>query len=73
MRGAWMVQQLQPQGADNVTRLTLHLGDALGVDAPANSTAFTLCLWFKVTSFRDLSCLLSYAVPENDDVITICK
>ena len=63
-----------PNASDNVTRLAVPFSIALGPSAPANFSSFTLCLWFKVTTFRDLSCLLSYALSaERDDALNICK
>ncbi|KAK8400340.1 hypothetical protein O3P69_003202 [Scylla paramamosain] len=68
----WVVHQLAPHAGDNVTRLAVDLRVALRPDAPTSISSFTLCLWFKVISFRDLSCLLSYALSaENDGAITI--
>uniref|UniRef100_A0A0P4W7P5 Pentraxin (PTX) domain-containing protein n=1 Tax=Scylla olivacea TaxID=85551 RepID=A0A0P4W7P5_SCYOL len=68
----WVVHQLAPHAGDNVTRLAVDLRFALRPDAPTSISSFTLCLWFKVISFRDLSCLLSYALSaENDGAITI--
>ncbi|KAK4307896.1 hypothetical protein Pmani_020374 [Petrolisthes manimaculis] len=74
------VYQLSPRSDDNQTRLTVWLREAIQDEEVisrdptlVNSlSAFTLCLWFRVVTFLDLSCLLSYALSaQDDDVIHI--
>lgn len=73
----WVVYELLSGGGtgDSVTRLSLHLEDSLPLPDPASVLSnFTLCLWFRVTTFLEMSTLLSYALSETlDDVLQFRK
>lgn len=54
---------------DAVTRLSVQLEEeSLSSTEPASIlSTFTLCLWFRVTTFLEMSTLLSYALSETED------
>lgn len=58
---------------DAVTRLSADLADSLTSPDPApRLPTFTLCVWFRVTTFLERSTVLSYALSDTmDDAVRI--
>nr|XP_045623323.1 uncharacterized protein LOC123773576 [Procambarus clarkii] len=71
----WLVYTLSSGGGkgDKVTRMVLSLTEVLGPEAASASLAnFTLCLWFRVSTFLEFSTVVSYAISnESSDSIFI--
>ncbi|XP_037793389.1 neuronal pentraxin-2-like [Penaeus monodon] len=67
----WVVYELSSGGGtgDTLTRLSVQLEEeSLSSPEPASIlSSFTLCLWFRVTTFLEMSTLLSYALSETED------
>lgn len=71
----WVVYELSSGGGrgDAVTRLSADLADSLTSPDPApRLPTFTLCVWFRVTTFLERSTILSYALSDTmDDAVRI--
>lgn len=71
----WVVYELSSGGGrgDAVTRLSADLADSLTSPDPApRLPTFTLCVWFRVTTFLERSTVLSYALSDTmDDAVRI--
>lgn len=64
----WLVYSLSSagDGGDGNTWMSLWLNDTLlGPKTPSSLASFTVCVWFKVTTFLDFATLLSYSVASD--------